>query len=52
VNDYRRALDIDDSFHRAKEGMQTAQKRQKQGRDSPICKNYSKLGFFTQFFTK
>lgn len=30
VNDYRRALDLDESFNRAKEGLGTAQKRQKQ----------------------
>jgi len=30
VSDYRKALDLDESFTRAKEGLQTAQKRQKQ----------------------
>jgi DnaJ family protein C protein 3 len=30
VSDYRKALDMDENFGRAKEGMQTAQKRQKQ----------------------
>ena len=30
VNDYRRALELDDNFGRAKEGLATAQKRQKQ----------------------
>lgn len=30
VNDYRKALDLDEGFQRAKEGMHTAQKRQKQ----------------------
>ena len=30
VSDYRKALDLDEDFQRAKEGMQTAQKRQKQ----------------------
>lgn len=30
MSDYRKALDLDEDFQRAKEGMQTAQKRQKQ----------------------
>ncbi len=30
MSDYRRALELDESFGRAKEGLQTAQKRQKQ----------------------
>ena len=30
VRDYRKALDIDDGFQAAKEGLNTAQKRQKQ----------------------
>ena len=30
VNDYRRALELDENFGRAKEGLGTAQKRQKQ----------------------
>merc|ERR1719195_1629821 len=30
VNDYRRALELDENFGRAKDGMATAQKRQKQ----------------------
>ena len=30
VNDFRKALDLDDNFQRAKEGLETAQKRQKQ----------------------
>ena len=30
VEDYRRALELDDNFQRAKEGLVTAQKRQKQ----------------------
>ena len=30
VNDYRRALELDEDYSRAKEGLQTAQKRQKQ----------------------
>jgi len=30
VNDYRRALELNEDFGRAKEGLQTAQKRQKQ----------------------
>ncbi len=30
VSDYRKALDLDENLTRAKEGMQTAQKRQKQ----------------------
>ena len=30
VTDFRKALDLDDNFQRAKEGLETAQKRQKQ----------------------
>ena len=30
VNDYRRALELDENFQRAKEGIETAKKRQKQ----------------------
>merc|ERR1719219_2234600 len=30
VNDYRRALELDENFNKAKEGLDTAQKRQKQ----------------------
>ena len=30
VEDYRRALELDENFQRAKEGLATAQKRQKQ----------------------
>ena len=30
MNDFRKALDLDDNFQRAKEGLETAQKRQKQ----------------------
>ena len=30
MSDYRKALDLDEAFQRAKEGLQTAQKRQKQ----------------------
>ncbi len=30
MSDYRKALDLDEGFQRAKEGLQTAQKRQKQ----------------------
>ena len=30
VSDYRRALELDEDFGRAKEGLATAQKRQKQ----------------------
>lgn len=30
VNDYRRALELDENLQRAKEGLNTAQKRQKQ----------------------
>ena len=30
MNDYRKALEIDENFQRAKEGLGTAQKRQKQ----------------------
>ena len=30
VNDYRKALDMDEGFQRAKEGLHRAQKRQKQ----------------------
>jgi len=29
VNDYRRALELDENFQRAKEGIETAKKRQK-----------------------
>lgn len=29
MNDFRKALDIDEHFQRAKEGLETAQKRQK-----------------------
>ena len=32
VSDYRQALEIDENFQRAKEGLQTAQKRQKQAK--------------------
>ena len=30
MEDYRRALELDENFQRAKEGLATAQKRQKQ----------------------
>ena len=30
MNDFRKALDLDENFQRAKEGLETAQKRQKQ----------------------
>ena len=30
MNDYRRALEVDENFNKAKEGLDTAQKRQKQ----------------------
>ena len=30
VTDFRKALDLDDNFQRAKDGLETAQKRQKQ----------------------
>lgn len=30
MNDYRRALELDENFQRAKEGIETAKKRQKQ----------------------
>jgi hypothetical protein len=30
VEDYRRALELDENYQRAKEGLATAQKRQKQ----------------------
>ena len=30
MNDYRKALDLDENFQRAKEGLDRAQKRQKQ----------------------
>jgi DnaJ family protein C protein 3 len=30
VNDYRRALELDENLQRAKDGLSTAQKRQKQ----------------------
>jgi DnaJ family protein C protein 3 len=32
VNDYRKALELNEDFQRAKEGLQTAQKRQKQAK--------------------
>jgi hypothetical protein len=35
VTDYRRALEIDENFQRAKEGLATAQKRQKQVQIQP-----------------
>ena len=39
VNDYRRAQELDEDFGRAKEGLATAQKRQKQASKRCVTQN-------------